>query len=358
MRMKWKRSVLSKIEGIYCVEVLHTNTGIKIAAASELRHGICKIIDFKSREEEIVWNGPGGCMNVAQWKEDGSLIGVQNFYKGAQALDAQVAVAYREGRGWVTKVLAKLPYLHHCGVVYVEGRAYVIACTLCTKREFQGDWSHPGRIQVLEVPDPAEHPEPVQGPEPADSFGAHGDIRIIRDGITKNHGFWQGMLDNRQVTLVSGNALYCVTAPKTKGDDWRTEILIEREISDIAVADIDGDGEDEILAFEGLHGNQATINKRVNGQWKVIYSCPMEFAHGIWGGTLLGKPVFVIGSMKGEGERSVLSFTRDQGNGAFLRTVLETGIGPSNIRGLSHEGKDYILAAAREAGELVLFELY
>ena len=72
----------------------------------------------------------------------------------------------------------------------------------------------------------------------------------------------------------------------------------------------------------------------------------------------MGKPVFVIGSMKGEGQRSVLSFTRDQGNGAFLRTVLETGIGPSNIRGLSHEGKDYILAAAREAGELVLFELY
>ena len=101
MRMKWKRSVLSKIEGVYCVEVLHTNTGIKIAAASELRHGICKIIDFKSREEEIVWNGPGGCMNVAQWKEDGSLIGVQNFYKGAQALDAQVADVYkRQDKGF------------------------------------------------------------------------------------------------------------------------------------------------------------------------------------------------------------------------------------------------------------------
>ena len=267
-------------------------------------------------------------------------------------------LAYREGRGWVTKVLAKLPYLHHCGVVYVEGRAYVIACTLCTKREFQGDWSHPGRIQVLEVPDPAEHPEPVQGPEPADSFGAHGDIRIIRDGITKNHGFWQGMLDNRQVTLVSGNALYCVTAPKTKGDDWRTEVLIEREISDIAVADIDGDGEDEILAFEGLHGNQATINKRVNGQWKVIYSCPMEFAHGIWGGTLLGKPVFCYWIHE-RGRRTVRSVLyQGSGKRCFFADRAETGIGPSNIRGLSHEGKDYILAAAREAGELVLFELY
>ena len=39
---------------------------------------------------------------------------------------------------------------------------------------------------------------------------------------------------------------------RQRGDDWRTEILIEREISDIAVADIDGDGEDEILAFEGF----------------------------------------------------------------------------------------------------------
>lgn len=341
MRITWKRSVLTEIEGIYCVEVLHTVSGIQIAAASELHGGICKIIDFKTKEEEIVWTGPGGCMNVVQWNANGDIIGVQNFYKGAQALDAQVVAAFRREQKWETRVLAKLPYLHHCGIVHVGEEDYVLASTLCSRRDYPGDWAYPGKIQVLTLA--------AQGEEC--------EIKVIKEGVVKNHGFWQGNLDGKAVTLISGDALYRVEAPSGEGEEWKTEALIKREISDIAVADIDGDGEDEILAFEGLHGNLATINKRLHGAWEVIYSCPMEFAHGIWGGRLLGKPVFVIGSMQGRGELAILLRDPDDDGFAVRKVVLETGIGPSNIRGLSYEGRDYILVASREAGELVVFEL-
>lgn len=341
MPITWKRTVLSRIDGIYCVEVFHKGPDIKIAAASELHGGICKMIDFKTREEELVWSGPGGCMNVAQWSDEGDLIGVQNFYKGAQALDAQVVWAAKGGNGWETRVLAKLPYLHHCGVVRQKKGSCIIASTLCTKREFPGDWSHPGAIQVFAKPEQEEAAK----------------IRIIREGVVKNHGFWQGTFDNEEVILISGHELYRVKGPEEEHEQWKVDTIIGRELSDIAVQDIDGDGEDEILAFEGLHGNLATINKRINGKWEVIYSCPMKFAHGIWGGKLLGKPSFVIGSMQGEGELSLLLGKREGRGFTIKRTVIETGIGPSNVRGFSFDGRSYVLAAAREAGELVLFEL-
>ena len=341
MGLTYKRSVLSRIEGIYCVEIFWTVSGPQVVAASELHGGICKSIDFQTKKEETVWTGPGGCMNVAQWNARGDIIGVQNFYKGAQALDAQIAAATRINRRWETRVLAKLPYLHHCGIIHVGEDTYVVASTLCTRRDFPGDWNHPGRIQVIKITEP----------------GTDTEVQVIKEGVSKNHGFWQGRLDGKEVILISGDTLYQVQPPSSGEERWKVDALIRREISDIAVVDIDGDGEDEILAYEGLHGNLATINKRIHGVWEIVYSCPMEFAHGIWGGHLLGKPVFVTGSMQGEGELAILMYDSGGDGFAVRRTVLEKGIGPSNIRGFSHGGKDYILAAAREAGELVMFEL-
>ncbi|MCD8224486.1 MAG: hypothetical protein LUC99_06530 [Clostridiales bacterium] len=341
MSITWKRSVLTEIEGLYCLEIFHTESGLKIAAASETHQGLCKMIDFDTGKEEIVWTGPGGCMNVAQWNEKGDIIAVQNFYKGGQAQEARVAAATRTGEGWQTRALAGFPFLHRCGVVQVAGESYVIASTLCTERKFAGDWSHPGKIHIFKVP----------------KEGAEAEVHVIREGVVKNHGFWQGTLDGEPVTLVSGTELYCVRPPRETDGSWEVTTLFSREIGDVAVQDVDGDGKDEFFVFEGLHGNEASVYKRAGETWEKLYSCPMKFAHAIWGGTLLGKPSFVAGSMEGEKELYLLQTDCEGGQLRFERTVLETGIGPSNCRGLVYKGKSYILAAAREAGQLVMYEL-
>ena len=56
----WKRSVLTDLEGVYCIELFHTPQGLKLAAASETNGGWCKLVDLATREEEVVWTGPGG----------------------------------------------------------------------------------------------------------------------------------------------------------------------------------------------------------------------------------------------------------------------------------------------------------
>lgn len=333
----WKRSVLTNLEGVYCVELFHTAQGLKIAAASEIHGGWYKLIDFATRQEEIVWTGPGGCMNISQLDEAGSAIGIQNFYKGFQSEKAQLVQASRGPEGWQTRVLKVLPYLHRSGVVHTQDGPWVVASTLCTHRENADDWSHPGKIQVARIP---------QGDEEI-------QFRVIQEGVTKNHGFWQGKLDGEEVTLIGGSeGLFRVRPPKD-GTDWQVDKLLSREISDCAVADLDGDGEDELVTFEGFHGDLAAVNKRVNGNWEIVYTLPMHFSHAIWAGELLGRNMFLAGYRKEDGKLYLV----DWDNGQYRATLIEEGVAPSNARGFVYQGRSYIIAAARDMDQVVLYEL-
>lgn len=336
-RIIWKRSVLTELEGVYCLEVFHTDDGLKIVAASETHGGHCKVIDFDTRREETVWTGPGGCMNVNQLNDQGALVGIQNFYKGFQSKEAQLVLADKQNGEWQTRVLKVLPYLHRSGVVHTQDGDWVVASTLCTHRESATDWSHPGKIQVARVP--------RDGEEIA--------FRVIQEGVTKNHGFWQGKLDGEEVTLIGGSeGLFRVRPPKD-GEDWRVDRLIEREISDAAVADLDGDGEDELVTFDGFHGDVASVNKRVNGAWQIVYTLDMHFSHAIWAGELLGRNMFVVGYRKEDGRMYLVEHTEN----GYQATLMEEGIAPSNARGFMHNGRAYVAAAARDMDQVVLFEL-
>lgn len=336
-RITWKRSVLTDLEGVYCVEIFHTRDGLKIAAASETHDGWCKVIDFATRREEVVWTGPGGCMNVSQLDESGGIVGIQNFYKGFQSANAQLVRAVRGPEGWETQVLKVLPYLHRSGVVHRRDGDYVVASTLCTHRENADDWSHPGKIQAAKLP----------------AQGEDIQFQVIQEHVTKNHGFWQGVLDGEEVTLIGGSeGLFRVRAGQEDGS-WQVDKILDREISDCAVADFDGDGEDELLTFEGFHGDTAAVNKRIDGVWQIVYTIPMHFSHAIWAGELLGRNMFVVGYRKEDGRMYLVDYT-GQGYQAIL---MEEGVAPSNARGFVHEGKSYVIAAARDMNQVILYEL-
>ena len=333
----WKRSILTNLEGVYCVELFHTAQGLSIAAASETHGGWCKLIDFATRKEEIVWTGPGGCMNISQLDEAGSVVGIQNFYKGFQSKEARLVQASRGRAGWQTKVLKVLPYLHRSGVVHTQDGPYVVASTLCTHRENADDWSHPGKIQVARIP---------QGEEEI-------QFRVIQEGVTKNHGFWQGRLDGEEVTLIGGSeGLFRVRPPKGSGD-WQGDKLLDREISDCAAADLDGDSEDELVTFEGFHGDTAAVNKRINGTWAIVYTLPMHFSHAIWAGELLGRNLFAVGYRKEDGKLYLVEHRPD----GYHPILVEEGVAPSNVRGFVYEGRSYLIAAARDRNQVILYEL-
>lgn len=337
--LRFQKRVLTSLEGVYCLELFETDGRVQVVAASEIHDGICKTVDFGSRSEELVWPGPGGCMNVCQLDVRGGILAIWDFYKGFQSKEAKLVRADRNSNGtWSSRVLAVLPYLHRCGVVEGPGGPYVVASILCGGRESADDWSRPGWILAGCIP---------RGDEPL-------SLEVIQTGVTKNHGFWQGIFDGEQVTLISGSeGILRVRPPEEVGEPWRVDRLLDREISDMAVCDIDGDGEDELLTFEGFHGNLAAVNKRIGGTWTIIYTVPMDFAHGIWGGTLAGRGAFVAGSRKGAGDLFLIR----QGAGGLETVLIEHGAAPSNIRSLSLEGQDYILCAERDGDCVSLYEV-
>ena len=129
--------------------------------------------------------------------------------------------------------------------------------------------------------------------------------------------------------------------------------LLDREISDCAAADLDGDGEDELVTFEGFHGDTAAVNKRINGTWEIVYTLPMHFSHAIWAGELLGRNLFAVGYRKEDGKLYLVEHRPD----GYHPILVEEGVAPSNVRGFVYEGRSYLIAAARDRNQVILYEL-
>lgn len=116
------------------------------------------------------------------------------------------------------------------------------------------------------------------------------------------------------------------------------------------------DGENELVTIEPFHGNKFIINKKINGEYKEIYSYPkkIDFGHVVWGGKLRGVPSIIGGYRREEGELFVIQCT-DKKKLTFKAETIEAGIGPSNVAVINGKDKDIIISANREIGEAALY---
>jgi hypothetical protein len=180
------------------------------------------------------------------------------------------------------------------------------------------------------------------------------ELQVLYEGITKNHGFCKGEWKGETAYFLTGvEGMFIVTPPKTLKEEWLVEQLFDYEISDCALCDIDGDGELEIATIELFHGDKGKIYKHIEGVWTVIHEHDYEFGHVVWGGTLAGKPAFIIAGRKGAME--VVVFTYEDGN--IIEQVIDNTGGPSNIAVYNLPDKDVILAANRQIGEYAVYEV-
>lgn len=72
--------------------------------------------------------------------------------------------------------------------------------------------------------------------------------------------------------------------------------------SDAVLMDLNGDGEEELCAIAPFHGDTVNIYEKKNGKFELAYTHPekLEFLHAIFGGTICGKPTWIIGNRKGD----------------------------------------------------------
>jgi len=155
---------------------------------------------------------------------------------------------------------------------------------------------------------------------------------------------------------VSGvEGVFALYLPTTPAGAWESEHIVDHEVSDIAVCDIDGDGKMELASIEPFHGSKGVIYKEMNGKLVPILQHEYEFGHVVWGGTILGKPAFIIGGRKGNRELNL--FQWDAPTASLTRTLIDNSGGASNIAVHHKADSEVILAANREIGEVALYEI-
>lgn len=300
-------------------------------------------VDPATLEMREVCPGPGGTMSLIPLPgKNGDFLHIHSFFPVFQSKEAGILWSSPAGEGWQTRPLLSLPYLHRFDVFAQEGRTWLLGCTLCTSKREQEDWSDPGKLWAGLLPD-----------EP----GAEVELRPVMEGLLKNHGYCRTRFEGEDAGIITCNSgVYAVRPPLPGREDWRVEQLLSRPISDVAVCDIDGDGEDELLLLEGFHGNGITINKRVGVEWQIVWEFPrpVEFVHVAWGGLLRGRPAFLAGSRRLDGGLSCITWEAERG---FALTDIEFETGPSNVCVLQGEACDYILAANHRIGEGAIYRV-
>ncbi|MHC1749639.1 MAG: hypothetical protein AB9856_15315 [Cellulosilyticaceae bacterium] len=341
--MKFEKKFLTDLHRCYATSstIVDGKRHILIATEGE---GSCYSYTGENFAQETVWEGPGGTMSMIPVPgKNGDFLAVQNFFPTFQSENATIVWTKPCEDGiWETKTLFKLPYVHRFDILTAGNKHYFIGATLCTTKTCKEDWSDPGKIYVAEIPEDLNSPF---------------ELKVIKEGLTKNHGYCKGIWEQKESGFVTcEEGVFVVTPPQNEKETWKIEQILDMPTSDIAIVDIDEDGEDELVTIQAFHGDRFLIYKKIEGTYKAIYSYPkkMDFGHVVWGGKLRGKPRILGGYRREEKELFMIECI-SKAPLQFKEHVIESGVGPSNVAVVHEKDRDIIISANRELGQAALY---
>ena len=344
--MKISKKVISNLTKCYSIAPL-SYRGKKYFLVAAEKHDPCYLFDENGNQVDTVWTEPGGVMSMAQVPgSDGVFLATHRFYSPNDSKEAKIVIVspVKEGE-WEVRTLVDLPHVHRFDIVQRNGVNYLIACALKSGHEFKDDWSMPGKVYAAALPD--------------DLSGYNADnqleLTVIKDNMLKNHGYYKLVEGNTEKCIIScDSGVYLFTPPASKGGKWEIEKLVDEAASDAVLVDMDGDGEKELILISPFHGEHICFYKKVDGSWRKVYTYDTaDFAHAIYGGTLLGRPAVIIGHRKGE--RNLLLFTYNMETGEYEVTVLDRDCGPANVFKYERDGQEVLISTNREIDEVAMY---
>jgi len=339
--MRFIKKALDEIDHCYAASAIVVNNRLQFLFAAE-NDNPCYAYDAATLERTTVWEHPGGTMSMVRIPGgNGEFLAVQNFKSGFMAQDTTIVRACPHNGGWDIQTILKHPFIHRFDILSAGGINYILVCTLATTKANKDDWSDPGKLWAGVLP--ASPNEPIR-------------LEVIREGLTKNHGYWRARWNGMPAGMsASEDGVLVTLPPPQEGLPWTNEKIMDNPVSEIAATDIDGDGMEEIAAIAPFHGDVFSINKKIAGSWEPVYQYDgdFDFGHVVWGGKLRGVPAFIGGARRGAKELFMVS--RDAQTGRFRTTVIDEGGGPSNIAVVNGAEKDTIIAANRERAEAALY---
>lgn len=331
--MEIKKIHLDDIKRCYCASSIKMNGKNHIFLASEDPDVACNMYsgsDFSTKEN--VWTKPGGCMSIVPIPgRENEILAVQEFYLKVSPSQSKIVWGKYTENGWEFQDVVQKEYIHRFGLLIDNGNTYLVFATIADQKQDKADWSKPGSIYAGKLPENPTDYEPIK----------------IKTGLFRNHGFWQ-----------ADNACYFgsdqgIDKLTVQDGEYCFEHVLDGTIGEIATADLDGDGENEIMTIEPFHGNAIKIYKKENGNYKEVwaYDNTIDFAHTLVGTTLKGVPTFLAGVRREEAEVFYVQYT----DGKYQATIIEKGVGPANLCVVHEEGRDVIVSANHTANEAAVY---
>ncbi|MFI3209023.1 MAG: hypothetical protein R3Y40_07795 [Eubacteriales bacterium] len=340
--MKVEKQIFEEFEKLYAQTVIFKEGKPAKYFAGAEAEGSCTATDAADGSKKTVWDGPGGTMTICQINDKGDFYANEKFFPIFHAPECIIVHGTETEEGYDITEVQKIPYVHRFDVVQVGDDQVFVGATLAKFKEDKDDWSKPGEVIIGKL-----NEDPTQPME----------LKVILEGVTKNHGFCTTTYQGKRVILITGvEGLFCVELPEKFEDEWVITQLLDREISDACVVDFDNDGEDEIVTIEKFHGNELIVNKLVDGIWTKVFEKEVAFGHGLWGGNLLGKNRFIAGWR--QGSKELICFTKEGDE----MTEFVLGDGGTSQFSVWQEGNEaFVLSADRQAkgqiGQLVLYKI-
>lgn len=325
------------LEKCYAVNEIEVDGCQHFVIAAE-KQDACLVFSLAGEFEDKVWEGPSGTMSIVPLRgHDGEFLATKAFYSPNDSKDARIVYAKYTDSGWNVRDLVEIPFVHRFDVIDDGNKRYIIAATIKGAHEYKDDWRTGGSVYMAMLP------------EDIDSFlnsGKQVKFDCILPDIHHNHGYFR--IDGNSFAIAGDEGIFVIKIENGIADvRW----IIDSSASDIAFADIDDDGESEIIVISPFHGNHISIFKKIEDRYKSIFEYDRElpFSHAIAVARYADKSVFLIGNRGGDREIVVFGLGDD---GNIQHDVLETGLGSANFYVTENNDKSILVATNREIDEI------
>ncbi|CEM60638.1 hypothetical protein DWQ65_12645 [Treponema phagedenis] len=348
--IKVHKKCIDTLSKCYAVSTLNFSGKDHLLVAAE-KQDACNLYDLEGNKVSSVWDGPGGTMSIVPLSDfDGEFLATQKFYSPNDSAQSCIVHVKPKNNGaeWEVKKLLDMPFLHRFDILERNGYRYLILCTIKSEHHHKDDWSSPGKVYAVVLPNPFN---------PANVREEDLHITCIKDGLTKNHGYTKDIHNGVQTAIISAeNGVFRFTPPEQPSGDWGIEQLINTPASDAIMADLNADGKKELLVISPFHGDALAIYECKDGVYVKVYDYPeaAEFSHAIERATVAGKEYVFIGHRKGA--KRLLAFYYDSEKGCYAADMLDENTGAANACFFKRNGKDCLAVTNREIDEIAVYE--
>lgn len=339
--MKITKKHLDTLKRCYSTSHVHVNQELNILLASEASLAepqACYAYSGKNfQKREVVWQFGGGCMAmVALPHKENEFIAIKDFYLSVTpSLSRLVWLRHDNMEGWIEKTLLYLPFLHRFEIVTVGEKNYIVAATIADHKDHKEDWSVGGSIYLGELP-----------------LDLNQELKLekIKDNLFRNHGFIKQVQNGKEYVYFGSDEGIFKLSPS---ENFKFEQILSKPIGEMAFADLNQDGIDELITIEPFHGDQIHIYELKDGKYEMVYTYPdkINFAHALVPTTLRGIPTFVVGIRRENADLAYIQYV----NGKYERFVIDAMVGPANICVINEEKRDLIVSANHSANEAAVY---